>query len=136
MRQRKIRSGSEELLNFFEGGLWFAIKCGQAERPIGNLIAAAIPIVGEAIQNDSGESAAKGGFNLPRQNFRLRFFAFANGVDACFPENERLGIGDHLQAIEIIFERLLVVQINVEAVEIEILRAKIFGRRKISISTA
>jgi hypothetical protein len=56
-------------------------------------------------------------------------FAFAQAVHANFAQDERFGFGQHLQARQIILERPLLMQINVETKEIEILRVqKLRGR--------
>src|SRR5262249_29487316 len=74
------------------------------------------------------ETRAKSHLDLPRKDFAFARFPFTQRIDAEFTEHERLGIGDHLQAAEIIFERLLVVQIDVEAKKIEAKRTQKFRR--------
>ena len=53
----------------------------------------------------------------------------ANRVHAELAENERPFLGQVLQTQQILFELVLIVQINVEAEKIDILREEIFGRR-------
>ena len=53
----------------------------------------------------------------------------ANRVHAELAENERPFFGQILQTQQILFEVALIVQINVEAEKIDILRQEIFGRR-------
>ena len=56
---------------------------------------------------------------------------FAQRVHAEFAQQQRLGLGQHLQAREVILERLPLVQIDVEADEIHALRAQKLGGRVI-----
>ena len=55
-------------------------------------------------------------------------------VDAIFAQHQRLIAGDVLQPGQIIPENILVVQIDVEADEIDAPRVEIFRRRKIGES--
>ena len=68
-------------------------------------------------------------FDLPLQHFRLAGLAFAQRVDAEFAQQQRLGFGQHLQAREVVLERLPLVQIDVEAEEVHALRAQKFRGR-------
>src|SRR5690606_33443487 len=60
-------------------------------------------------------------------------FAFAIGIDAEFTEQQRFGVRDHLQSREVVFERRRLMQVNVEADEIERLRLKKFRSRIIRV---
>ena len=68
----------------------------QPHGPIRNRSAIAKPIVRKREDHRSRQAAAEGALDLPRQHFRLRRFALAEGVQAEFPEQQRSVAGDHL----------------------------------------
>ena len=66
---------------------------------------------------------------MPAEHFGLFLFAMADRVHPEFAQHERLFFREILQAEQVTFEVALVVQVNVEAVEIDVLREEIFRRR-------
>ena len=66
---------------------------------------------------------------MPAEHFGLLLLAVANRIHPEFAEHERLFLGQVLQAQEVLFEIALIVQVDVEAAEIDVLREEIFRRR-------
>ncbi len=91
-----------------------------------------MPLVGEAVNNGPGQAGAEGGFDLPFEHFAFLGLALAQAVHANFTQDQRLGVGDHLQAGQVILEGPLLVQIDVEADEIDVLRVQKLRRRIIA----
>ena len=113
-----------------EGRLGRAVAPGQAEAPVLNLVSTPEPVVGEAENHRARQPGAESRFHLPGEEFALALLAFADGIDAEFAQHQRLRVGEHLQSRKIIFEGFAVMQVNVEADKVDVLRAKEFGRRK------
>ena len=130
--QRKIGRDAELLAHRFEGRFGGAIGPGQPEGPIVDEPSAMPPFVGVGIDDHAGATAAKGALDLPMEHLRLTRRAFAQGVDADLSEDERSGVGEHLQAGQIVLEGLAIVQVDVEAQEVGRLGLQEFGGREIA----
>src|SRR5205807_713478 len=113
-----------------EGFFRLPIAGGQAKGPILDLLAAAEPIIGKAVNDGPCEAGAEGGFDLSAEQFAFAIFTLADGIYAEFTQHEGLGIGQRLQPSEIAFEGGRLMQINVEADEIMVPGLKEFRRRK------
>ncbi len=94
-----------------------------------DLHAAPAPFIRKAVNDRAGQAAAETGFDLPGQDFALRGLAFAQAVDADFAQHQRLGVGNHLQAGQVILKGPPVVEVNVEAEKIDVARREKFSRR-------
>ena len=67
--------------------------------------------------------------DMPAEHFRLLLLGVANRIHPELAEDQRFFLGQVLQAQEIILEVALIVQVNIEAEKIDVLRQEIFGRR-------
>ena len=110
--------------------LRFSIRPGQSEAPVFNLRLTFEPVVGVTEKDGAGQPGSKGRLNLPGENLAFGPLAFADGVNAKFAEHQRFGVRQRLQPREIVLKRFPVVEIHVEAHEIDALRPEKFGRRK------
>src|SRR5205814_3300553 len=128
-RQGKIRRGAKLLPDGPKRFFGFAVAPGQAETPVFNLALSLEPVVGVTEYDSARQAAAKGRFDLPGEDFTFARLAFAEGVDAEFAEHQRLGVREGLEPRQVILKRLALVQINVEANEIDVLGVEKFGRR-------
>jgi hypothetical protein len=125
--QAKMRRVDELALDDVKGSFGRAIRSGEAESPVGDEGAFLEPIVGERVNDSAREATAKAEFDLPGKDFAFGFLAFAEAVDAEFAEDEWLRIREHLQAAQVVFERLGIVEVNVVAKEIDVLGFEEFG---------
>ncbi len=66
---------------------------------------------------------------MPAEHLGLLFLRVANRIHPELAQHERLFLGQVLQAKEIFFEVALVVQVDIEAAEIDVLRQEVFRRR-------
>jgi hypothetical protein len=131
-RQTEMRCAQELALYHVEGSFGGAIDSREAESPVGYGSSFLKPIIDKLIHDRAGETTAKAKLDLPRKDFAFDLFTFAQAIDTEFAEDERLGIGDHLQASQVILERFGIVEINVVAEEIDVLRFEKFGGRVIA----
>ena len=131
-RQRKIRRRAKGALDGEEGSLGLALARGEAHLPVVDLDTAAKPVVGEAEDEDAGDPVLKAGFDLPGEDFAFLLLAFAPRIDPGLADDEGARVGDHLQAGEIIFEGAPLVQVDVEAMEVDVARAQKFRCREIA----
>lgn len=67
-----------------EGFLGVSVFFGDTESPVFDLSAVGVPVIGEAVDDDAGQTASKREFDLPREQFGLPVTSFADGVDAAF----------------------------------------------------
>ena len=128
-REREKGSGLELLLHHGKGGLGPAVAGGQAEIPIGHIAAIPVPLVGEAIDDDAGQAGSKSQLDLPGEHFTFFGLAFTQAVQAGFPQEQRLGAGQRLQAGQVVFKRPRLMEEDVEADEIYAGRMQEFGGR-------
>ena len=112
-----------------EGFFRRAIARDQPERPIGDLLLAGEPFVRPGEKNGAGKTTTHHAVDMPAEHFGLFLFAMPDRVHAELAQHERLFFREVLQAEQVAFEVALVVQINVEAVEIDVLREEILRRR-------
>ena len=129
MRQGGIvlaESFAQHRIGFFR----FALTRDDAECPIGHFVAAGEPFVRPGKQDRAGESAFRHTLDMPSQHFSLLVLRMADRVHAELAENERSLAGEILQAQKVALELRLIVQVNVEAEKIDVLREQIFRRRK------
>src|SRR5437867_1312531 len=127
-REREIRRGPEHFLNRPKRFFGFAVAPGQTKAPVFNLLFAPEPVVRVAEKDRARQPNPKCRFDLPGEDFALERFALPQGIDAEFAQDQRFGVRQHLQSGQIIFKWLAVMEVNVEANEIDGLRAKEFGR--------
>src|SRR5581483_10700074 len=120
--ERKIGCLAEHLLHGAKGILALAVARRQAHGPIFNLPAAVPPIIRITEDHRPRQAGAKRRLDLPREDFAFLVLTLAARIDAEFAQHQRFGVGDHLQAGEIVFERLAMVEIDVETDEIQVLR--------------
>ena len=81
----------------------------------------------------AGETAFHHAVDMPAEHFGLLFFAVANRVHPEFAQHKRPFFREILQTQQVTFEVALIVQVNVEAEEIDVLRQQIFRRRKTGV---
>ncbi len=130
--QREIRRLGVFALHDVERRFRRSVAGGQPELPIGNIASVLVPFVGETEYDRPGDASAEGGLNLPFERFAFERLALAQAVHPEFSQHQRFGIGNHLQTGEVILEGALLVQIDIEANEIDVLRAQKLRRRIIS----
>ncbi len=119
----------EEVFYGFERGFFCAVAAHEAERPVENFLASAEPFIGPRVDDCAGETAADDAFDVPAEHFGLLLLGVANGVHAEFAEDERLVVGEILQAGEVAVEVVLAVQVDIEGDEVAVLREEVFGGR-------
>ena len=81
---------SESVADFFQGRLWLSVPVNQAEIPIEDFLAAAVPFVGPGKGKRSGAALGKCGAQLPFKGLCLLVFAVPDAVQTDFGEHERL----------------------------------------------
>ncbi len=128
MRQCRVIS-SKLCSQIVEDLFRFACAGDDSESPISDLLLAGEPFVGPGKKDGSGQPALHHAVHMPAEHFRLLIFRVANRVHAEFTQDERPVFREILQAQQIAFEISLVVQVNVEAAEIAVLRQKKLRRR-------
>src|SRR6185369_13258218 len=102
--------------------LEFPFASGQTHAPILDLTLIAKPIVRETKNECAGQALPESALNRPAEDFAFLAFAFAQGIHPKLAQDQRSCLRQHLQTGEIIFKRLAVMQINVEAMKIDVLR--------------
>src|SRR5207237_3735880 len=110
--------------------LRFALARDQTKRPIGDLLSAGEPFIGPGKEDRPGQSAFHDAVDVPAEHVGLLVLRVTYRVHAEFAEDERAIFGEILQAQEVTLERVLVVQVNIEAGEVAVLGEEKFRRRK------
>ena len=105
-------------------GLGWRSRGRQAERPVFDLISVAEPVIGEAEDERADEPFLEDCLDVRSQNFRLLLVAYARGRCRCHirPSISGLSPAMFCKPGQIIAENTLLVQIDVEANEIDALR--------------
>src|SRR2546423_12489782 len=128
-----MRQGGVVLAEFVpkekEGLLWFALARDKPERPVGDLLPAGEPFVSPGKENSAGQTAFHHAVDMPAEHCGLLILGVANRVHPEFAEDERTILGEILQAQEVTLECVLVVQVNIEAGEVAVLREEKLSRR-------
>ena len=101
---------------------WLSIASDQPKCPIRNFLLAGVPFVGPGKKDCAGESAFNHAIDMPAQHFRLFLLGVSDRVHPEFAKNKRTLLDEVLQSKEITLEVALIVQVNVEAKEIDVLR--------------
>src|SRR5215831_7397238 len=96
MRRRQIVS-SELFLNRVERLLRLALARDDAERPVGNLLAAGEPFVRPGEKNRSGKTAFHHAVDVPAKHFRLLLLRMPDRVHAEFAQDKRMLASEILQ---------------------------------------
>src|SRR4030095_3077240 len=102
--------------------LWLSIASHQSECPIRNFLLAGVPFVGPGKENRTGESAFDHAVDMPAQHVRLLVLSVPDRLHPKFAKDKRTLLGEILQSEEITLEVALLVQVNIEAKEIDVLR--------------
>src|SRR5207249_7953685 len=110
---------SSDLANGAERRFRPAAEIGDAERPILDLLARPVPLVGPGEHECPGAAAGKGRPDLPLETARLRQLAVAERIETDLAENHRPIGGDVVQAGEVGFKRRLPFEVDVVADEIK-----------------
>ena len=121
MRQSRIVL-AKFIVQRVERFLWLTFAGHDPERPVRYFVAAGKPFVRPGKQDGPGQAAFGDALDMPAEHFRLFFLRMANRVHTELPQDERTLTGEILQAQKIAFEIALVMEINVEAEKIDILR--------------
>ena len=121
----------EQLPDDSERFLGPAVARHQSHLPVLDQAPVFEPFIRVAEKDHSGQSAAEGVLNLPREDLAFPHFALAQRIDAEFAEHERFGVRHHLESREIILKRALLMEVNVEADEVGTLRLQELGGWKI-----
>ena len=106
-----------------------AVAPHKSERPIQNLLPAAIPLVGPRVDDRPRQPAAHHALDVPAQHLGLLLLGVPDRVHPEFTEDERLVLREVLQPGEVAVEVVLPVQVNIECREVAILRQQVFGGR-------
>src|SRR5256886_2530036 len=101
---------------------------GQTERPVLDVMAVAVPLVGPREHEHAAASRGERSADLPIERARLTALAVAQGVEAQLTHEERPVPGDVLQARQVGLEAVLRLEIHVEADEVEERQPQVFGR--------
>src|SRR5207237_8383986 len=94
-----------------------------------HFVTAGKPFVRPGKQNRPGQPTFCDAFHVPAEHFGLFVLRMTNRVHSKLAKNERTFASQILQTQKIAFEIALIVEINVEAKEIDILRQQIFRGR-------
>ena len=128
-----VRENGVVLPEFFAQSMkrffWLPIARDEPERPIGDLLLAGVPLVGPGKENGAGESTFNHAIDVPAQHFGLLILAVPDRVHPEFAKDERTFFGEILKTKEIALEIALLMQVNVEAKKIDVLRKQKFCRR-------
>src|SRR5439155_9327100 len=81
-------------------------------------------------EDGPSEAGAEGGFDLPGQKLALAGCSFSQAVHPKLAQHQGLVIGEHLQARQVAFKSVPLVQINIEAHKVDALWMKKLRRRK------
>src|SRR5882724_8604973 len=114
---------AQNLKRFF----WLARARDNSKCPIGDFLITRVPLVGPGKKHGSGEAAAHDAVNMPAEHLGLLLLRMPDCVHAELTQNERTLFRQILQTQQVLLEVVLIVQVNVEAKKIEILRQQIFG---------
>src|SRR6266404_9759685 len=106
------------------------IARNDTECPVRHFLSAGKPFIRPGKQNRSGESAFRDALDVPAEHLGLFVLRMANRVHSELTENERTFLRQILQPQKVTLEIALIVEINVEAKEIDVLRQQILRRRK------
>ena len=101
-------------------GFGRALARGQAEVPVEDLVAAAVPRVGPREHERAGAPRLVARFELPAQRVRLLLLAVAAAVEADLRHQQRAFVGEVLQTAEVAFELLAPLEVDVERQEVEV----------------
>lgn len=71
-------------LNEPEGLFGVSVLFGDTEAPVFDLSAIGVPVIGEAVEDDAGQTASKSEFDLPGEQFGLAVSSFPDCVDTAF----------------------------------------------------
>src|SRR5881398_2159044 len=128
-----VRKDGVVLSKFFaqsmERFFWLTIARDQPECPISNLLFAGVPFVSPGKENGASESTFDDAIDVPAQHFGLLILAVPDRIHSEFAKDERTIFDEILQTKEITLEIALLMQINVEAKKIDVLREQEFSRR-------
>src|SRR5690348_14450584 len=116
---------AQEVQRFF----WLSLPSDQSKRPIRDFLLAGVPFIGPGKEDRARETAFNHTIDMPAQHFRLLVLSVPDRVHSEFAKDKRAFLGEILQSKEIPLEVALIVQVNVEAKEIDVLRQQKFGRR-------
>src|SRR6476620_1476977 len=101
---------------------WLSIASDQSECPIRDFLLAGVPFVGPRKEDCAGQSAFNYAIDMPAQHVRLLVLSVPDRVHPEFAKDKRTLLGEILQSEEITLEVALLVQVNIEAEEIDVLR--------------
>src|SRR5438874_11555892 len=128
-----MRKNGVVLPEFFAQGMkrffWLPIARDKSECPISDLLFAGVPFVGPGKENRASEPTFDHAIDVPAQHFGLLILAVPDRVHPEFAQDERTIFGQILKTKEIALEIALLMQVNVEAKKIDVLRKQKFCRR-------
>src|SRR5437667_6764916 len=107
--------------------LGFAFARDDTECPVCNFFTAGEPLIRPREKNGSCQTAFYHAIDVPTEHFGLFVLRMSDGVHAEFAQDKRMLAGEILQPQQITLEIVLVVQVNIKATKIGILRQQIFG---------
>ena len=114
-------------------GFGAAVAPHQAEVPVLDVVAAAVPLVGPGEDESPGAAGSEGRAHLPVQAVRLFLVAVAAAVQADLGHQQRLLAGQVLQPVEVGLQRLAAFQIDVEADDVDERQLQVLGRREVDV---
>src|SRR5438105_13047119 len=116
---RRERHFGERLPHGLERGLGRAIGAGQTERPVLDVVAVAVPLVGPREHEHTAAPRGERRSHLPVERACLATVAVAQGIEAQLTHEKRSVPRDVLQARQVRLEAILRLEIHAEADEVE-----------------
>jgi hypothetical protein len=105
----------------------------EAEVPVVDVVATAVPLVGPGEDERARAARAHRGGDLPLEDGRLLVLAVAAAVEADLRHHERLVAGLVVQAREVGLERVPVLEVDVEGVEVDERELEVLRRREVDV---
>ena len=127
------RNFSESRANGPERGLGAPVTVREAELPVFDVVAPAVPFVGPCEHKGSGAAGSKGRPDLPIQRGGLSLFGMPVAVQPDLGHEERTLPGDVLQPGEVSLQLRLRLEIDVEANQVDERQLQVFGRGVIDV---
>jgi hypothetical protein len=110
-----------------EGGFGLALAVDEAEVPVVDGGAAAVPFVGPGEDVGAGAAGLEDGLDLPGEGVGLGVEAVALAVEADFGHDEGFVAGEVLEAGEVGLEAVAVFEVDVEADEVDEGEVEVLG---------
>ena len=123
----------ERLAHRVERRLRAAVAVGEAEVPIVDVEAAAVPLVGPREHEGARAACLERGPDLPVEHLRLHFLAVPPAVQPDLGHHQGPVAGDVLEPRQVGRERPLRLQVDVEGHEVEERELEVLRRREVDV---